>query len=98
MTCFVGGSGSGRSAGQSPEGEKGTANHMGERRDTECQTRMCRACNEAYDYPVPKSAATRFYCGPCAELPARVRAMFEKYNRRIKALVARIDKLEQRNE
>ncbi len=69
---------------------------MADREDKECRTRVCRACNESYLYPVPKSPATRFYCETCAELPAGVRAMFEKYNRRIKALSAQLDKLEQR--
>jgi len=45
---------------------------------------------------VPRSPATRFYCESCAELPAEVRAVLEKYNKRLKALAAQIDKLEQR--
>jgi chaperonin cofactor prefoldin len=64
--------------------------------DTEIRKRVCRGCNESYDYPVPRSPATRFYCDSCAELPAEVRAILEKYNKRIKAMAAQIEKLEQR--
>ncbi|MFO0974689.1 MAG: hypothetical protein U1A27_14805 [Phycisphaerae bacterium] len=34
-------------------------------RDDELQQRVCRACNDKYDYPVPNSGATR-YCPACA--------------------------------
>jgi len=63
---------------------------------TETSKRVCRACNESYDYPVLRSLATRFHCAACVELPAETRALFEKYNKRIKALAAQVAKLEQR--
>ncbi|MBI4579989.1 MAG: hypothetical protein HY718_09830 [Planctomycetes bacterium] len=64
--------------------------------DNELQERVCRACGEPYRYPVRHSPATRFHCASCAGLPADVRAMFEKYNRRIKALAVQLERLEQR--
>jgi len=60
----------------------------------ECRPRVCRACNESYDYPAFKSSATRFHCERCADLPADVRAVFEKYNRRVKAMAAQLDSLQ----
>lgn len=64
--------------------------------EKETSKRVCRACNESYDYPVLRSPATRFHCEACAELPAETRALFEKYNKRVKALTAQVEKLEQR--
>lgn len=61
----------------------------------ELQQRTCRSCQRTYEYPVPKSTATRFYCAQCMELDEKVRALFEVYNKRIKALTARVEKLEQ---
>ncbi len=58
---------------------------MTERSD-ELQVRVCRGCNQNYDYPVIKSAATRFYCERCALLPDGVRATIEQLNKRIKEL------------
>lgn len=63
-------------------------------RDEELQERICRACNQKYDYPVYKSTATRFYCENCMELSPRVRATFEQFNKRIKSLTAAVQKLE----
>jgi hypothetical protein len=65
------------------------------RTDEELQDRVCRACNATYQYPVLKSTATRFYCESCMDLPPGVRATFERFNKRIKALTATIQKLEQ---
>lgn len=64
--------------------------------DTGTKERVCRSCNERYEYPVPRSLATRFHCAACVELPAETRALFEKYNKRIKTLTAQVDQLEQR--
>jgi hypothetical protein len=64
--------------------------------DDELQQRVCRACNQTYDYPVLKSGATRFYCEDCMELPAPVRATFEQFNKRVKSLSATVQKLEQK--
>lgn len=64
--------------------------------EKETRARTCRACNETYEYPVPKSPATRFHCPACAELSADVRNVLEKYNRRLKALTTQVEKLEQR--
>jgi hypothetical protein len=66
------------------------------RDDDELQERVCRSCNRTYDYPVLKSAATRFYCEECMELPPPVRAAFEQFNKRIKTLSAAIARLEQK--
>src|SRR5690606_32981196 len=60
----------------------------------EIQQRVCRACNSTYKYPVLRSLATRFYCADCMELPERVRAAFEQFNKRIKNLTATVEKLE----
>lgn len=64
--------------------------------DTGTKKRVCRSCNESYEYPVSRSLATRFHCPACVELPAETRALFEKYNKRIKALTAQLGQLEQR--
>ncbi len=64
--------------------------------DDELQERVCRACNETYRYPVRSGSATRFYCEACSELSIELRALFERQNRRIKALTAQAAKLEQR--
>lgn len=55
-------------------------------RDDELQQRVCRACNDKYDYPVPHSSATRFHCPACAALPEPVRAVVERLNRRLREL------------
>lgn len=59
----------------------------------ELQQRVCRACQGTYEYPLPRSLATRFYCESCMGLPAEVRAMFEKYNRRIRDLTSQVEQL-----
>jgi len=59
----------------------------------ELQQRVCRVCQETYDYPVPRSLATRFYCEACVELPARVRMTLEKQSRRIKELATQVEQL-----
>lgn len=61
--------------------------------DNELQDRICRACNETYRYPVPRSGATRFHCETCAELPTATRGVLEKFNKRIKALTQQVEKL-----
>lgn len=66
------------------------------RKDDEIQDRTCRACGQSYRYPVLRSEATRFYCEECAELPPAIRAAFEQFNKRIKALAATVQKLEQK--
>lgn len=78
---------------------KGLSGRMSAANDEkESRPRICRACNETYEYPVLKSPATRFYCPTCAELPAQTRGMFEKFNRRIKAMSSQLEKLEQRRQ
>ncbi len=57
----------------------------------ELQRRVCRVCQETYDYPLPGSPATRFHCEVCVDLPIRVRAVLEKHNRRIKELTTQVD-------
>lgn len=56
----------------------------------ELQTRTCRACGQAYSYPVIRNRATRFHCETCAELPEPVRETFEKFAKRIKELERRL--------
>ena len=63
---------------------------------TELRRRICRACTESYSYPLPKERATRFHCSACAALPLEIRSVLEKYNRRLKALTAAVEKLEAR--
>jgi hypothetical protein len=60
----------------------------------ELQKRVCRACDQTYPYPVVKSLATRFYCAECMELSPQVRATFERFNKRIRALAAAVARLE----
>jgi hypothetical protein len=60
----------------------------------ELEQRVCRSCQQTYTYPVRRSLATRFYCEACMELPARVRAAFEKYNRRLKELASQVGQLQ----
>ena len=48
--------------------------------------RRCKACGTTFTYPEVKSAATRFLCGTCAELPKPIRATFEQLTRRINQL------------
>ena len=67
-----------------------------DRDDDELQERVCRACNQTYDYPALKSLASRFYCKDCMELPPAVRATFEQFNKRLKTLAAAVGKLERK--
>jgi hypothetical protein len=62
---------------------------------TNCRSASA-ACNRAYDYPVHKSLATRFYCEECAGLPPAVRSTFEQFNKRLKTLGTTVQKLEQK--
>ena len=66
------------------------------RDEDELQERVCRSCNQRYEYPVSRSLATRFYCAECMELPPAVRATFEQFNKRIKTLTSTVQKLEQK--
>ena len=59
----------------------------------ELQDRVCRCCGRDYKYPVPKSLATRFYCDACVALDDNARAMFEHFNKRLKALSREIASL-----
>jgi hypothetical protein len=59
----------------------------------ELQQRVCRVCQQTYDYPLPRSLATRFHCEVCVALPSQVRAVFERQNRRIKELTIQVDEL-----
>jgi hypothetical protein len=61
--------------------------------DDELQTRTCRVCGRTYKYPVPKSLATRFQCDVCVQLDEDVRAMFEYFHKKIKALQREVDGL-----
>ncbi|HOW70383.1 MAG TPA: hypothetical protein PKY77_07260 [Phycisphaerae bacterium] len=60
----------------------------------EMQERTCRSCRQPYRYPGRGSLATRFHCEACAELPAPVRAAFERFHRQIALLTSRIEQLE----
>src|SRR5437016_1460265 len=62
------------------------ATSMPSKTDDELQSRVCRACDRRYDYPVPRSPATRFYCEQCADLPHGVRAVVERLNKRVREL------------
>lgn len=62
--------------------------------DPEIQERTCRSCDEKYPYPVLRGSATRFYCAHCADLPAEIRGVFEKYNKRVREMKRIIEKLE----
>lgn len=68
---------------------------MSEQRD-EVQERVCRACNAVYKYPVRRSLATRFHCEACVALAPEIRAAFEQFNKRIRALTTSVQRLEQR--
>ncbi len=59
----------------------------------ELQDRTCRACGRPYKYPVRKSRATRFHCQACVDLDANVRATFEHFNRKIKAVQRELNAL-----
>ena len=54
--------------------------------------RRCKACGKTFSYPEVQSAATRFHCAACAELPKPVRATFEQLTRRINQLEKKIAK------
>jgi hypothetical protein len=62
----------------------------------ELQTRVCRCCDREYAYPVKKSLATRFHCEECARLDEDVRALFERFNKRLRKLSGDLRRLEQR--
>lgn len=65
-------------------------------RKHEVEQRTCRSCRQSYAYPEVGSLATRFHCEACVELPAPVRAVFERYHRHIVVLTGRIESLEKR--
>ena len=57
--------------------------------------RFCRCCNRRFEYPVPKSRATRFHCPDCAQLKPELRKVFEQFNRRLKQVAVDLDKVKQ---
>lgn len=59
----------------------------------ELQKKTCKCCNRGYDYPQPKSRATRFHCPDCATLKPELRKVFEGLNRRVKRLESGLAKL-----
>ena len=59
----------------------------------ELQRRICRVCQESYDYPVARAWQPRFHCEACSELPAGVRVSLEKQARRIKELTVLVEQL-----
>ncbi|MCP4251353.1 MAG: hypothetical protein GY778_30320 [bacterium] len=61
--------------------------------DSELQDRTCRCCDRSYQYPVPRSHATRFYCERCAALSADVRTLLEMLNKRIRRLSREVESL-----
>lgn len=58
------------------------------------QKRTCRVCSSTYDYPTPKSIATRFYCEECVEIPVATRRVLEALRRKNDRMSTRIEKLE----
>ena len=58
------------------------------------QRRTCRACGTSYQYPIPKSMATRFYCEDCVEIPVNTRRVLEAMRRRIDRMATKIEQLE----
>ncbi|MBI2835948.1 MAG: hypothetical protein HYX76_16140 [Acidobacteria bacterium] len=56
-------------------------------------SRTCRACGRPYEYPVPRGAATRFYCAACTTLDEPVRRVVARLQRQIRRLSVEVDKL-----
>jgi hypothetical protein len=54
------------------------------------QRRKCRCCNQAYDYIVPGSLATRFICQECGKIPEPVRRVLVIINKRLTEIEARL--------
>jgi hypothetical protein len=59
----------------------------------EIQDRTCRVCGRKYQYPIPRSLATRFNCDKCVSLDPEVRAMFQHFNKRITTLQKQVNAL-----
>ncbi len=59
----------------------------------EIQQRTCRVCGRTYQYPVPRSLATRFSCDKCVGLDPEVRTMFQHFNKRIQTLQKQVNAL-----
>jgi hypothetical protein len=47
------------------------------------QKRRCKCCNKMYDYAVPNSHATRFFCEECTDLPEPIRKVLASFNKRL---------------
>ncbi len=58
------------------------------------EKRNCRVCGVSYQYPVPKSIATRFYCDQCVQIPGEIRRVLELMRRKMDRMESKIDKLE----
>jgi hypothetical protein len=55
--------------------------------------RPCKVCGQVYIYPERGSAATRFLCALCAELPPHTVEVCKRMARRITALERSVAKL-----
>lgn len=47
------------------------------------QRRRCKCCNKLYDYAVPNSHATRFFCEECTDLAEPIRKVLASLNKRL---------------
>lgn len=59
----------------------------------ELRKKECRVCGREYEYPLPRSPATRLYCETCVGLPAEVRKVLEQFRREIKRLQRQVEAL-----
>ena len=58
------------------------------------RNRTCRACGHSFEYPIKGSAATRHHCEQCVEIPSAYRRVVERLLVRVKALEAKLQRLE----
>jgi len=56
--------------------------------------RTCRCCGRNYEYPEHGASATRYYCTPCAELPAPTRLVVQNLQGELRKLRQRVEVLE----
>lgn len=58
--------------------------------------RTCRACGKQFEYPLKGSAATRFHCEECVDLPPDTRKVAERLFTRLQKLELTVKRLEQK--
>jgi hypothetical protein len=58
--------------------------------------RTCRACGKQFEYPLKGSAATRFHCEDCVDIPADTRKVAERLFSRLQKLELTVKRLEQK--